>query len=411
MIRKNLISNYVFSISNIALASVTFVILANGMSKESFGDFAMFLSFTAIGLNVVDFGMSSSASIVLQSHSGAKADGYYATVIAGVILRATLSLVFWGICCIIVGLLPNLSEVSSASMAIMLVGFILQPNWFLNAVEEMYSTITLYTCAKIILTSVLIVLFLHEKISNIYFWYSLSVSLPSILAFMLWVISSSKVSACYTDMNIKVIFTRMVQLFVRLRDVAISSMLGMAISSSPIIVAAIFYNSLVAAEMAVNDRLVKFILALIAPYTTSAIPHVSKGFSLGKTEGIVRIYRGLVLGLGGYTILALLIICNSDNVLSFFGASGEENSFFALLMFLFWGFLGVLNNFIGFQALALSGRELEYRRAFTLSAIVITLCYFALYGRTWGIPISLVLGEISLTLTCLIYYRSMNRYL
>lgn len=262
-------------------------------------------------------------------------------------------------------LLPNEVYVY-VSFLIVALAYALIPYWFLNASGNTQSMAYSYGISRVLSLGVLAV----------YVYYS--PSLPaSITGFSLSLLLSAALSTIGAIRQIMTSRGRITMESLRriaryVFHPAISNILSAIFSSSLIIIIGLYYGSGKAGDIAVPDRIIKFVMAMFAPLTNSFLPqsvhHFIQHYESGRRFILSRLFYIIV----GYLFISLILMAFSDTILRIFSKpSFEARAYLAILCA--WGGISLVNNLLGVQYLVGQGKSHIYARIFNVSAIILII--------------------------------------
>ena len=170
----------------------------------------------------------------------------------------------------------------------------------------------------------------------------------------------------------------------------------------------VIYLGIVASEQVVGiySALIKIptlIVMLWGAIAQVIYPAISKVFAISYTEGLSKLKKIatpilLVAGIG----LLVISVCNKFIVGLVFGEQYLADSIVLIVMCL-WVFTGILNNFLGTQALIGSGHSKRYTISFLIS-LICNLTMTVIFTHSWGlygVAFANLISEIILTLILL----------
>ncbi|WP_155641185.1 flippase [Heyndrickxia coagulans] len=374
--------------------------LVNVLGSATFGSMSLALSISYLGATITNYGFDLTAT---RNISIAKGNKKAVSKIFSTVLTAKITLLI--ICFLIMNLMiffvsSYQSDWKSYYASFLyVVGSALFPIWLFQGIEKMKYITMLNIIPKIFLT---LLIFILVKDKNDIVTAVILQSIPLLISGILGIFVSIKIlKVNYKYPNL----SEVISCFKDGWSVFISSFMTYILASSGVLVLGLFASREIVGIYSAIEKLIKAIIGLFSPFFQALFPLVSEKFNQNEKKGLDFLVKISSFIMPLTILLTIIIFTFSKLILLLMYGENYIEYKNVLRVFLIWFLLSVLNNFIGIQYLIASGKQKVYSKCFIISATFTLILFFALIPKfnLWGTVLSVVIGELILTVSMVIY--------
>lgn len=407
-LRKNICSLFVLQGMNYLLPLLTVPYLVRVLGVEKYGLVAFaqvcmqyFIIFTDYGFN-----LSATRDIVLYRNDTKKTTQIFHTV-----LFVKCCILFFCLCilALLIASQPSFQiyafffEIAFFHVT----GSVLFPIWFFQGIEKMHFITWIYSAVRIV--GVALIFWLVEGEQD-YIWVMAIQSGGSLVA------GSIALGLCYRLFLNGLYFPTRLEIYKIVKsgwDLFAANLMSSLIANGGIFILGLYGSHDAVGIYAAIEKVIKGLQGLFGPITQALFPYSTNKFKESYIAG-----RNFLLRIGVYLIgvigfISISVYFAAPLLLRFL--YGNNMVLYANIMqgLCLWLFLGVLNNIIGIQYLLALGKVVQYRRAFSYSAMLTAVIFFLLipdwsyFGIVWGMNI----GELVLTLIIAVHAYQCDRHM
>lgn len=388
---------------NFILPLFTIPLLLNNLEAANYGIVNIYISLYAIFQKVVNYGFeyigTRDISIIEDS---IKRNEIFSVVLTCKLINAfgiiVLSLLYFFIT-------ENANIIIATIISSELIGTALNMNWLFQGLKKM-KVITIITSIIKLIYSVLILLLIRKAddiiiYAVLYSFMSIGIGITSLL------ISIGKVyDFKFSLFNLR----RLKNLYVEGWHMFFASLCsGLSTNLCTVILGKIKGEEAVA-YFSAGFKIVQALSLVFSAITQALYPFSCIKFrdSFEKGETFVFKFMRPVLSVIGFTCIVFIIL--SKLIFEVIYDQIYWGFYPIAIIGSVWLFFGFLNNFLGIQILVASNRSSIYRSLFTISTVITILSYYILIPvvGSYGSIISLLIGEIILSILLFIKIRSIN---
>lgn len=405
---ENVIFLYILQGVNYALPLITLPYLVRVLGTEKYGLLAFAASFIQYFVIITDYGFNLTATqqISINKENIHKvALIYYSVLFVKMLLLLFCFIVFSVIVFSIEIFYQNWQLYYIVFLSVL--GNVLFPTWLFQGMEKMKELSIISSSARVFVT-LLIFIFIHKQ----------SDYLLAALIQVLGVLTSGVIALVLIRHSLSIRFYW--PSYNDMRDSAkqgwfifISQLAVALFTNTNIFILGLFSNNTAVGYFAIADKIVRAVISISVPVTTSIYPRVSALFYSSKEAALTFLKKTCILGIMVFSICSLLLFIFADRiVLVIYGHYNNSISILIKIMSLL-PLTVFLDNLWGTQVMLNIGLNKQFMFIITGAGMFSLICSLLLvpkYGANASATI-LLATEILILILMIIVVRFKNIYL
>jgi len=378
--------------------------LIKNLGIDGFGKYALCLAVAAYIQVIIDYGFSftSSRSISQNRHKlNVISDVFWMTI--GI--KLSLAVFIFPFYFFAINFLVNDQVLKEALVFsyLLVLGNSMLPIWFYQGKENLKPVAILNLVSR---ASACVLVLLYVKHSSDINIALICQAVPSLLcAIIAIVIPVYKQEVQRTKPKLSFVKEEMLAGW----SMFTATLYSVILSNSAVFLLGIMTNPAIVGAYATIERVIKAFTSLFAPLTQSVYPYNCNKFKESLTAGLTSVKKTgkpiMILALLGALFIIVAMFCYY-----FYWNGNKIEGFLQIAILLtLWMFFSVLNNILGIQTLSSAGYSKTYSNNFKYSAIftLILMIVLIYYWQNIGAAVSMLLGELSLTILLIIEVKKL----
>lgn len=389
---------YILQLFNTIIPLLTLPYITQILGDSQYGVFSKTFNYITYCQALVEYGFSlAGARKISLCNSKEERNKIFSNITYCKILLTFISLIIVAVLSFTITKTPT-QTFCMLILALMLVAEIFTQTWVLQGMQYMRPIMFVSVISRTIST---ICIFAFVKTpKDLLLYAALFVSTNLITALLGTIIVVKKFQIEFTRLNKQEIFFTLKDgwpLFTTAFATKVCA--GFAITAL-----SFFCSDAIIGGYSAVQKIPYIMVMLFAPLGQAIYPFICRLYADDVNKGIKTLKKIALVVLGGCLIGVIMIILLKDWLINLIFGKDYLRYANLIIPLAFWLFLSITNNFLGIQTLVARGYQKQYSRCFLISIafLVILNLAFGYFFGAMGVAIATLIGELVLTIGCLI---------